>query len=192
MDVLIEIVGDYIKNDIKSAEKHKDVYPGAEEIKSLNYNLEILPALLCKLLTTVMKGNHANLQHASIGQAIRSATCPSAFLLLLEVGLCVTLDHKYGHRDLIDLIYNFGFCSSYSESTLYKKKNASATQGVGGEVVAGSLLHLIADNVDHNAKALDSKNVVHMMGQMGEITPAMPIKKQIRRNRFEETKFHST
>ena len=32
MDVLIEIVGDYIKNEIKSAEKHKDVYPGAEEI----------------------------------------------------------------------------------------------------------------------------------------------------------------
>ena len=32
MDVLIEIVGDYIRNEIKSAEKHKDVYPGAEEI----------------------------------------------------------------------------------------------------------------------------------------------------------------
>lgn len=32
MDVLIEIVGDYIRNEIKSAEKHKDVYTGAEEI----------------------------------------------------------------------------------------------------------------------------------------------------------------
>ena len=95
----------------------------------------------------------------------------------------MTLDHKYGHRDLIDLIYNFGFCSSYSESTLYKK-NASATQGVGGEVAAGSLLHLIGDNVDHNAKTLDGENVVHVMGQMGAITPAAPIKKQIRRNKI--------
>ena len=95
----------------------------------------------------------------------------------------MTLDHKYGHRDLIDLIYNFGFCSSYSESTLYKK-SASATEGVGGEVAAGSLLHLIADNVDHNAKTLDCENVVHMMGQMGAITPAAPIKKHIRRNKI--------
>lgn len=31
MDVLIEIVGDYIRNEIKSAEKH-NVYPGAEEL----------------------------------------------------------------------------------------------------------------------------------------------------------------
>lgn len=130
MDVLIEIVGNYIRNEIKSAEKHKDVYPGAEEIKSLNHNLEILPASLRKLLTTVIKGKHANAR---------------GFLLPLQVGLCVTLDHKYGHRDLIDLIYNFGFCSSYSESTLYKK-NASATQGVGGVTVsrclAGNLLFL--------------------------------------------------
>ena len=120
MDVLIEIVVDYIRNEIKSAEKHKDVYPGAEEIKSLNHNLEISPASLRKLLTTVIKGKHANAR---------------GFLLPLQVGLCVTLDHKYGHRDLIDLIYNFGFCSSYSESTLYKK-NASVTQAVGGVTVS--------------------------------------------------------
>ena len=87
----------------------------------LNHNLEILPASLHKLLTTVIKGKHGNLQRASIGQAIMSATCPRGFLLPLQVGLCVTLDQKYGHRDLIDLIYNFGFCLSYSESTLYKK-----------------------------------------------------------------------
>ena len=178
-----EIVGDYIKNEIKSAEKHKDVYPGAEEIKSLNRNLEILPASVCKLLTTVIKGKHANLQRASIGQAIMSATCPRGFLLPLQIGLCVTLDHKYGHWDLIDLIYNFGFCSYYSESAVYKK-NASAMQGVVGEVAAGSLLHLIADNKDHNAKTLDGEKGVHMMGQMGAITPAAPIKKQIRRNKI--------
>ena len=129
IDVLIEVVGDYIRNEIKSAQKHKDVYPGTKEIKYLNHNLEILPASLRKLLTTVIKGKHANLQRASIGQAIMSATCPRGFFSPLQIGLCVTLDHKYGHRDLIDLTYNFDFCSSYLESTPYKK-NASATQGV--------------------------------------------------------------
>ena len=49
---------------------------------------------------------------------------------------------------------------------------------------AGSLLHLIADNVDHNAKTLEGDNVGHMMGQMGAIKPATPIKKQIRRNKI--------
>ena len=85
--------------------------------------------------------------------------------------MCVTLNHKYGHRDLIDLLYNFGFCSSYSESCLYKK-NASVAQGAGQcEVAANALLHLVADNVDHNAKTLDGEHSVHMIGQMGAITP---------------------
>lgn len=92
-----------------------------------------------------------------------SATCPRAFLSPLQVGLCVTLDQKYGHRDLIHLIFNLGFCSSYSESVLYKK-NAAVTNGVDiGELTADSLLHFIADNVDHNAKTLDGGDVIHML-----------------------------
>ena len=145
MDVLIEIVGDYIRNEIKSAEKHKDVYPGAEEIKSLNHNLEILPASLRKLLTTVIKGKHANLQRASIGQAIMSATCPRGFLLPLQVGLCVTLDHKYGHRrfDRPDLqlwlllilfrVHPIRRVHSVQEKKHETKFHSSATQGVSGE-----------------------------------------------------------
>ena len=112
-----------------------------------------------------------------------SATCPRGFLSPLQVGMSVTLDHKYGHRDLIDLLFSFGFCSSYTESGLYKK-NAAVAQGAHiDKLTTDSLLHLIADNVDHNAKTLDGEDVIHMMGQMGAITPAIVTKKIIPRSK---------
>ena len=41
IDALIEIVGEYIRDEIKSSEKHKDVYPEAAEIKTMEHNLDI-------------------------------------------------------------------------------------------------------------------------------------------------------
>ena len=181
IDALIKVVGSYIRNEIKSADKHIDMYPDASEMKSMDRNLAFLPPSVRLLLQTIIKSKTADLRCASIGQAIMSATCPRAFLSPLQVGLCVTLDQKYGHRDLIDLLFNFGFCSSYSESGLYKK-NAAVTQGVEvGELTADALLHFIADNVDHNAKTLDGEDVIHMMGQMGVVTPARSSQKKIPR-----------
>ena len=84
----------------------------------------------------------------------------------------------------MDLLSNFGFCASYSEATLYKK-NAAVAQGVSVDQLAkNALLHLIADNVDHNANTLDGENVIHMMGQMGAVTPAIAHRKHIARNKI--------
>ncbi|KAG1667334.1 SCAN domain-containing protein 3 [Nymphon striatum] len=175
---LIKVVGNFIRNEIKTTEKHNDVYPEASDMKSIDHNLDILPSSLRMLLQTIIKSKSANLRCASIGQSIMSATCPRAFLSPLQVGLCITLDQKYGHRDLIDLLFKFGFCSSYAESGMFKR-NAAVTQGVDvGELTTNALLHLIADNVDHNAKTLDGEEVIHMMGQMGAVTPARQTKKE--------------
>ena len=91
MDSLIKVVGTYIRNEIKNAEKHNDVYPDASEIKSLEHNLSTLTPALSLLLQTIIKSKRADLRCASIGQAIMSSTCPRAFLCPLQVGLCVTL-----------------------------------------------------------------------------------------------------
>lgn len=180
---LIAIVGDYIRTEIKNIEKHNNVYPEATDMGSVQHNLSILPPSLCFLLSTIIKGKNVDLRRASLGQAMMSATCPKRFLNPLQVGLGVTLDNKYGHRDLIDLLYTLGFSSSYSECSLYKR-NAAVVQGVDkSEMPSGSLLHLIADNVDHNACTLDGENVVHMMGQMGAITPAIPNRNNIERKK---------
>ena len=52
------------------------------------------------------------------------------------------------------------------------------------QLAKNALLHLIADNVDHNANTLDGENVIHMMGQMGAVTLAIAHRKHIARNKI--------
>ena len=108
-----------------------------------------------------------------------NAACPRAFPFQLQVGACVTLDQKYGHRDLVQLLFNHEFCASYAESVLYKQ-NATVTHGVDiGELITDSLLHFIADNVDYSVKTLDEEDVINMMSQMGAISPVRSSKNNI-------------
>ena len=101
------------------------------------------------------------------------STCPRSFLPPLQVGLSVTLEHKYGHRDLVDMINKLGFCSSYTEANKYRS-NASVVQGVDlPEQVAGSFLQYQADNVDHAYRTLDGHGSIHVMGQMATFTPGI-------------------
>ena len=99
-------------------------------MNNVNLNLVLLSYALFKILQTNIKSKSIDLRCASTDQAIVSATCPKAFLNPLKLGLMVTLDHKYDHRDPIDLLFNIGFRSSYLASSLFKK-TAAATQGVG-------------------------------------------------------------
>ena len=96
MDSLIKVVGSHIQNKIKSVEKHRYMYPNTADIKSVNHNLAIMPPSLRLLLLTVIKSKTADFRCSSIGQAIMSATCLRDFLSPLQVGLCFTLDQKYG------------------------------------------------------------------------------------------------
>ena len=51
------------------------------------------------------------------------------------------------------------------------------------KLTADALLHLIADNIDHNAKTLDGEDVIHMMGQMGAVASARPRNKKTLTNK---------
>ena len=98
----------------------------------------------------------------------------------------MSLEHRYGHRDIVDMIgrftvERFGFCSSYTEACKYRK-NAATTQGVDlVNEIGDSFAQYQADNVDHASKTLDGNGVIPVMGQMATFTAAVKTKRVVPR-----------
>ena len=103
----------------------------------------------------------------------------SSFISPLQVGLSMTLEHKYGHCDLVDMINKLGFCSSHTEANKYRS-NTVVVQGVDlSEKVACFFLHYQADNVDHASNTLDGHGSIHVVGQMATFIPAIQSTRRI-------------
>jgi hypothetical protein len=77
----------------------------------------------------------------------------------------------YRSRFLVDSLYSFGFCSSYSE--IQKFEACAAVEGSSEKqtISANDCLQFIADKFDHNTDTLDGKETFHSMGMISCLTP---------------------
>ena len=115
----------------------------------------------------------ADLKIASIGQAIIQAARPRVLIAPLQVGLAVQMHHHFGSQFLIDSLNSSGFCSSYSEVTRFEM-SAACLQGTDIlGITPGHFVQFVADNADHNVRALDGLGTFHGMGIIAALTPGM-------------------
>lgn len=81
------------------------------------------------------------------------------------------MHQNVGSWSLIDILYNLGFCFSYSELQRFEKCAAFA-QGISlPSCQEENCVQFIAYNVDHNICTLDGNETFHGMGIVAGITP---------------------
>lgn len=101
------------------------------------------------------------------------ASRPCSFLPPLQVELSVTLEHRYGHHTLLDMINKLICFSSYSEALKYRM-NAATTQGVDVvDELGDTFVQYQDDNIDHASRTQDGHGSIHVMGQMATFKPAI-------------------
>ena len=72
---------------LKLAETSKINYPLADDISSIEQNLDFIPITLHVFLRKLFLAKNSNLKIASIGQAIVQASRPRVLIAPLQIGL---------------------------------------------------------------------------------------------------------
>ena len=116
-----------------------------------------------------------------LAHSILAAARPGTLLSPVQFGIAVTTHHQFMSRYLNDLLFAFGFASSYSTVTNFEKA-AAVSQSDSVSKPSSSFSQFIADNVDDNPDTLHGKESVHAMGIMVATTPGIfdevPVKKK--------------
>ena len=168
---IIETAGILIKNELKSVKQAKDVYPTAEDMSSVTETMKYIPQSLSLLLKAMFVSKDVTLKVAAIGQAIMQASRPRTCKPPLQIRLAVQMHHHFASRFLVDTLNSLGFCSSYSEVQRLER-SAAIIQGTDIPVLgSGQFGQFVADNVDHNIRTIDGKDMFHGMGMIATITP---------------------
>ena len=165
---IITAAGRIIRSQTRSKEQTKEYFPACGTLpQNQNY---LVPALR-QLLNVMITSKRADLLIASLGHAIMGAISPVSLTppILQSVGIYV--QHKHASRLLNDLLYQLGFSCSYNHGTNWRRSAAKALSELDLDVRIEALLHLIADNFDHNVMTIDGFGTKHVLGVMAGVTP---------------------
>ena len=117
---ITKTAAELIRSDISSMETNKETYPTAQQISSLQDNLDFIPNSLQLLLNTIAHEYKPNLKVASIGQATIQMTRPRSILCPLQLALGIQMHRQFDSRFLSETLFSLGLSSSYSEIQKYE------------------------------------------------------------------------
>ena len=82
---------------------------------------------------------------------------------------------KVGSKTVVNRVSNFGFCSGYSDVTLFESSGASSWKP---DVEEDAFCHYVFDNEYFNIKSLIGKGAFHSIGGIKCITPSTSVRTQ--------------
>lgn len=167
-----------IVQDIEKCNFEFEYYPAATEFFDLKSLDSYIPRTLFEFLSqliTYKKKNPSDWYNniIAISHSILSLVFPIKVQSPLQIGLAVTLYHRYGSRDLIDTLSSLGFCSSYHQLLLYQ---TSVIKNRDEPLMSQCFSQFVFDNADHNVCTIDGYNTFHYMGGIEIVVPSHKVK----------------
>lgn len=152
-----------IKKEIKDINCEKDYNVG-----KFNYEaaIQITSPTLLQLISNLIANGETTKQCLSLSQAIQYNV--SKIHNQTTLGLAVKLHHEFGSKDLINILHNFGFTTSYKE-VLHFKKCAAIFASQNDTTVMGLRNHkdvpisFWCDNLDLNTFTPNGTRMTHVM-----------------------------
>lgn len=108
----------------------------------------------------------------ALSHALMSAVRPRSFLSSLLNSVSVYLYHKFGSKQLIELLSSLGFASSYNDASMLE---ISAVMRPEKIAIDEGFLQFVFDNADFNVNTLNGLNTFHAMGGIMVVTPQVAI-----------------
>lgn len=176
---IVKAAATIIREDIRTRPYNTTDYPDVTDFMK-NSNDDV-PETLHTFLGLVIKKDKRSEKEklekkcTAIAHAIISATRPRSFMSCLLLGLAGYLFRKSGSRSIVDTVSHFGFCSTYTDVTLFESSAATSWKP---DTEEESFCQYVFDNADFNIKTLTGKGTFHTMGGIKCITPITSVKTQ--------------
>ena len=160
-DLLDNVVNKIIK-ETKSLPKQEDYDLG---MFTYNKTVENTSITLLGLVTKLVSGGKVNRHSLSLTQSIQGHITNQNNQTTL--GLAIKLHHKFGSKDLLDILYAYGYTCTYDEVKRFRKSVAKYTgereytsRGLDPD---GRLIGAWFDNYDLNVTTPNGQRETHAM-----------------------------